>query len=78
MAHLLHWVLTQLFEAENYETILYEIISGKSTRLLPHDISLIIARHAPMALVMNDFFKKLQSQSKITPYPSLELEQASK
>jgi serine/threonine protein kinase len=36
---------------------------------MPHRAAAIVARHAPVAVVMNEFFRRLQDESRGTPYP---------
>jgi hypothetical protein len=36
---------------------------------MPDRAAAIVARHAPVAVVMNEFFRRLQEQSRGTPYP---------
>jgi hypothetical protein len=36
---------------------------------MPDRAAAIVARHAPVAVVMNEFFRRLQEESRETPYP---------
>lgn len=77
MAYFVEWILTELFGAENwftgnYNTVLHEYAIGKGKPLAPA-IGAIVERYAPMAVVVNEFFLKLQ-ESKATPYPTSVLE----
>jgi hypothetical protein len=36
---------------------------------VPDRAAAIVARHAPVAAVMNEFFSRLQDESRDTPYP---------
>lgn len=41
----------------------------------PHiSIAEVIKKYAPLALIMDDFYQKLQKESKNTPYPANSLE----
>lgn len=79
MAYFVEWILTKYFSADNwfsgkYNNILQEYIDGNG-RLLPPEIKNIVNRHAPLTLRMHKFFLELK-QSKLTPYPTTELENA--
>lgn len=47
---------------------------GKMTVSLPSAISSITERYRPIAVLMEKFFRGLQTESKSTPYPKEELE----
>ncbi len=63
---------------------MHEGIGGKSALICidlagalnnaPASINTIINRYAPIALIMDEFFQKLQKESKSTPYPATQLE----
>jgi len=77
MAYFVEWLLAESFCIENWvignnNSILHEYATGKGRPLLPI-IEEIIMRYAPIAVVMNQFFLKLK-ESKVTPYPTSELE----
>jgi hypothetical protein len=72
MAHLVKWILMELFGIENYDAILYEYATGKGRPLSPA-IETIVMRYLPIAVVMHEFFQKLK-ESSTTPYPVEELE----
>lgn len=71
--NLLHCIITSLFGKENWEIRLREYLAGKLSHV-PTAINTIINRYAPMALLMDEFFQKLQKESKSTPYPATQLE----
>jgi hypothetical protein len=71
-AHLVKWILMELFGIENYCSILGEYASGKGKPLEP-TIETIVMRYLPIAVVMHEFFQKLK-ESTTTPYPTAELE----
>lgn len=77
MAFFVGYLLRELFGEENYDTILHEFITGKSTKKLPPAISEIITRYAPMTAVMNQFHRILKTENKNTPYPVDELDRLS-
>jgi thiamine kinase-like enzyme len=71
--NLLHCIITSLFGKEHWEIRLREYPTGELSKA-PQIINTIINRYAPMALLMDEFFQKLQKESKSTPYPATQLE----
>jgi len=71
--NLLHCVITSLFGKEHFEIRLREYLTGELSKA-PPVINTIINRYAPIALLMDEFFQKLQKESKSTPYPATQLE----
>ena len=49
---------------------------GRQLDDVPADIAAIISRHAPHAIVLDDFHRRLLTQSKLTPFPAAELQRA--
>jgi hypothetical protein len=45
-------------------------------RQLPASVAAVITRYAPVAAIVNDFYRKLHVEDRRTPYPSDELERA--
>lgn len=71
--NLLHCIITSLFGKEEWDIRLREYLAGTLGNVSP-PIAAIIKRYAPSALAMDDFFQKLQKESKSTAYPALQLE----
>ena len=71
--NLLHCIITSLFGKEHWEIRLREYLAGELNNI-PPVINTIINRYAPIALLMDQFFQKLQKESKSTPYPAAQLE----
>jgi hypothetical protein len=71
--NLLHCIITSLFGKEQWEIRLREYLAGELGDVSP-EIAAIINRHAPIALIMDEFFQKLKKESKLTPYPATQLE----
>lgn len=71
--HLLHCIITNLFGKDNWVQTLADCANGK--RALTPTIDSIIKRYAPIAFVMDQFYRDLQVKSKTTPYPYAELNQ---
>lgn len=71
--NLLHCIITSLFGKEHWEIRLREYLGGELSNA-PPAINTIINRYAPIALLMDEFFQKLQKESKSTPYPATQVE----
>lgn len=71
--NLLHCVITSLFGKDNWEIRLREYLAGRIGNV-PPAINTIINRYAPIALLMDEFFQKLQFERKSTPYPATQIE----
>lgn len=71
--NLLHCIITTLFGKEHWEIRLHKYLAGELSNISPA-INTIINRYAPIALLMDEFFQKLQKESKSTPYPATQLE----
>lgn len=71
--NLLHCIITSLFGKEHWEIRLREYLAGELSNV-PPAINTIINRYAPIALIMDEFFQKLQKKSKSTTYPATQLE----
>jgi thiamine kinase-like enzyme len=71
--NLLHCIITSFFGKEHWEIRLREYLAGELSNV-PPAINTIIHRYAPIALLMDEFFQKLQKESKSTPYPATQLE----
>ncbi|MCX7116343.1 MAG: hypothetical protein NTW94_00215 [Legionellales bacterium] len=71
--NLLHCIITSLFGTEHWEIRLREYLAGELGDTSPV-IAAMIKQHASTALLMDEFFQKLQKQSKSTPYPAAQLE----
>ncbi|WP_328541016.1 protein kinase family protein [Streptomyces sp. NBC_00344] len=57
-------------------TFLREWLAGRRPDGLPPEIGAIINRHAPHAVVMDDFAHQLVTESKRTPFPAAKVRQA--
>ncbi|MEV5103757.1 protein kinase family protein [Streptomyces massasporeus] len=51
-------------------------VDGHQPAVVPPDIAAIIDRHAPHAIVLDDFHHRLLTQSKRTPFPANEVKRA--
>ncbi|MGW3570841.1 protein kinase family protein [Streptomyces sp. NPDC000941] len=70
-SYLVHWLVTTLYGYgwdERY-ALVRACAEGERPTGIPEAAAEIIARHAPLAAVMWDFFRRLQEESRETPYP---------
>lgn len=76
VTNFLHCIITHLFDCKNDNWIikLRKYIDDKEKTLSP-TIDYIIRQYAPIAFVMDEFYQKLQKNSKSTPYPANRLDQ---
>lgn len=76
-AHLLrHHLPDGVRAGAEHGTFLREWTEGRRPDGVPPDIATIIDRHAPHAIVLDDFHHRLLSRSKHTPFPAAELRRA--
>lgn len=59
-----------------HAAFLREWVEGRRPDGVPPEVGAIIDRHAPHALVLDDFHQRLLTQSKRTPFPAAALQQA--
>jgi serine/threonine protein kinase len=72
IVNFLHCVITHLFGKDQWEVRLKEYMNGKFPELAP-SIDVMIKQYAPIALTMDEFYRKLQKESKLIPYPATHL-----
>ena len=70
--NLSHCIITSLFGKEHLEIRLREYLAGRIGNVAP-EMNTIINQYALIALLMDEFFQKLQKESKSTPYPAAQL-----
>ncbi|WP_328429476.1 serine/threonine-protein kinase [Streptomyces sp. NBC_00443] len=73
--HFVNWLATALYGygKDDREAFVRDCADGARPRDIPGTAADIIERHAPLAVVMGDFAKRLQHESRLTPYPYDEL-----
>lgn len=71
--NLLHCIITSFFGKEHFEIRLREYLAGELNNV-PPAINTIINRYTPIALLMDEFFQKLQFERKSTLYPATQVE----
>ena len=70
--HLVNWLLRTLFGGENRDSLLQEFSEGRELKGIAPAIATIIRRDAPIAIIMNRFFQKFQSETRTAEFPVLE------
>ncbi|NDZ79691.1 serine/threonine protein kinase [Streptomyces sp. SID10853] len=71
LSYLVNWLITHLYgygRAER-EALIRACAEGERPPLGPPEVMSVLARHAPLAAVVTDFYGKLQHESRETPYP---------
>ena len=71
--NLLHCIITSLFGKERWEIRLREYLAGELGNVPPITAA-IIKQYASIALAMDEFYQRLQKESKSTQYPATQLE----
>lgn len=76
--HLVNWLATALYShgRDDRETFVRACAEGLRPQGIPRVAVGIIERYAPLAVVMGDFARRLQNESRRTPYPYEALELA--
>ncbi|WP_406473684.1 protein kinase family protein [Streptomyces platensis] len=75
VTHLVIWLITALygFEREDRNAFVRACARGERPTGIPPEVAAILTRHAPLAAVMTDFYRRLQLESRQTPYPLEEI-----
>ncbi|HEY2058621.1 MAG TPA: hypothetical protein VGH57_09660 [Amycolatopsis sp.] len=75
VTHLVIWLVTALYgyRGEERSAFLRACAQGERPKGIPPRIAAILAEHAPLAVVMTDFYRKFQLESRQIPYPAAEL-----
>ncbi|WP_202874267.1 protein kinase family protein [Kribbella albertanoniae] len=74
-AHLLRYHLPDGIRSESeHDTFLSDWIPGRKPDGVSPEMARIIDRHAATSITMDDFYRRLRTQSKRTPFPTAEFE----
>ncbi|MEU9286044.1 protein kinase family protein [Streptomyces sp. NPDC048275] len=75
VTYLVNWLVTALYGygREDREACVRAYAEGERPVGVPRSAAAILTRHAPLAAVMADFNRRLQQESRRTPYPGDEL-----
>nr|WP_312870481.1 serine/threonine-protein kinase [Streptomyces himalayensis] len=70
-SYLVHWLVTTLYGygRDDRDALVRACAEGERPTGIPEAAAAILTRYAPLAMVMWDFFRKLQEESRETPYP---------
>jgi hypothetical protein len=71
LTHLVIWLITALYgyEGEQRGAFLRACAQGERPTGIPPKAAALISRHAPLAAVMTDFYRRLQGESRQTSFP---------
>jgi hypothetical protein len=77
--HLVHWLVTALYGygGKERDALVRACAEGEHPTGLPDAAAAILTRYSPLAVVMADFYLKLQGESRQTPYPLEEIHRVS-
>jgi len=70
---LLNWLVTKLLapqDAAQRNELIRTLAAGERASELPSGLNAMVRRHAPVAVVINDFYWRLFGESRATPYPT--------
>jgi hypothetical protein len=78
VTHLVIWLVTALYGlwGEERSAFIRACAQGERPRGIPPQVAAILTRHAPLAAVMTDFYRKFQLESRQIPYPIEEIGRA--
>ena len=77
MTRLVDFVVDAAYGAASRDAVLRDVAAGSAARPLPRSIARVVTRHAPLAIVMNGFYRLLARHAKTTPFPAAEVRRAS-
>ncbi|MGP4114239.1 protein kinase family protein [Streptomyces sp. 4N509B] len=71
VTHLVNWLTVALYGygPEEREAFVRGCAEGVIPADAPAAVAALLARHAPVAAVMGDFYRRFQQESRATPYP---------
>lgn len=75
VTRLVHWLVTALYGygRDDRDAWVHACAAGEPPSGIPAPAAELIARHAPLAAVMAEFFRKVQKESRQAPYPLEEI-----
>ncbi|MFE4373409.1 protein kinase family protein [Streptomyces sp. NPDC056835] len=75
VTHLVIWLVKALYgyERDERDAFVRACAQGERPTGIPPEVAAVLTRHAPLAAVMTDFYRKLQLESRRTPYPLEEI-----
>ncbi|MFE4016933.1 protein kinase family protein [Streptomyces sp. NPDC059101] len=77
VSHLLrHHLPEELFGGRERDAFLREWIAGHRPDGVPRELAALVDRHAPAAVVLGEFHRRVLTESKRTPFPAAEIGRA--
>jgi len=75
VTHLVIWLVTELYgyKGDERTAFIRACAQGEPPTGIPPGVAAILTRHAPVAAVMAEFYRRFQRESRQTPYPAAEL-----
>ncbi|MEU8995729.1 protein kinase family protein [Streptomyces caniferus] len=75
VTHLVHWLVAHLYGygRDERDAWVRACAAGERPSGIPGQAAALLAQHAPLAAVMAGFYRKVQKESRRTPYPLEEL-----
>ena len=75
VSYLVNWLVTALYGSrrDDRDAQVRAYARGERPTGIPETAAAILARHAPLTVVMAEFFRKLRQESRQTPYPLEEI-----
>ncbi|MCX4850226.1 hypothetical protein [Streptomyces sp. NBC_00893] len=71
-----HHLPENLYDGTEHGAFLGNWIAGERSEVVPPAVATVINRHARTAAVLDEFHRRLLSESKLTPYPVAGIERA--
>ncbi|GGW64996.1 hypothetical protein GCM10010340_48940 [Streptomyces griseoloalbus] len=71
ITHLVNWLAVALhgYEPDERKAFVRACAQGMSPGDVPAAAAAVLVRHAPVAAVMGDFYRRFRQESRATPYP---------
>jgi hypothetical protein len=76
MTQLVNWLVTRLSGTRDRNAYIQRCAEGFEPVDLPSRVASTIARYAPVAVVMNEFYRRLYRESRTVPYPVEDIRRA--
>jgi hypothetical protein len=76
IAHLVNWLVVDRYGMDDRQARVRAYAQGERPTGIPDMAAAFLTRHAPLTAVMNDFYRKLQQESRQTPYPLEDIRRA--
>ncbi|WP_229787235.1 hypothetical protein [Actinokineospora fastidiosa] len=76
LTHLVTWLIVELYgyKGDDRRAFLRACARGERPTGIPPQLAEILTRHAPLAAVMTEFYRRFQLESRQVPYPAEEID----